>query len=512
MIDDELKRTYRDGLSSSIEALEAARKELGEGNSEVKVSIKRVAHSLHGSGGTYGFPEISEAAGETEQASDADLDPKVERLIEVLRRVASGTGRQETGILIIDDDPAIYELLRKKLSGPNRRIHVADNLRKAEEFLEESELSLIVLDLVLPDGDGRNLLARLRERRKTALVPVVVLSAGTGAVTKTECFALGADDYFEKPFDPETLASAVSARLERMGELRRESVQDTLTGVSNRASLHESFTRMISLSARLKQPLCISLIDLDHFKAVNDLYGHPAGDEVLGRVGSILSQCVRQSDILGRWGGEEFLILFPSTDLTDAVGSVEKALHSLQDEVFRAGGRTFRVTFSAGVAAVKAGVSMQEAVSDVDWFLYQAKDAGRNRVVSEKDSISREKGRILVAEDDDPTASIIVHRFRQEGFEVLRFADGAAALAGAQEAGFCLVMLDVNMPGINGFELLQKLRRMPAYSGVPIVMLTAMGSEEDIARGFELGANDYILKPFSPVELVGRVHRLLRRH
>ena len=507
---DDLQQWYRDRLSSRIEALKAAKKELLKGNPEVKESIKRIAHSLRGSGATYGFPQITAAGTELEEASDEVIQKKMEKLIDVLSQIASKKKGRDIGLLIIDDDPSIYRLLQKKLAASNRKIYVADNARKAEKVLEEHEISLVILDLVLPDDDGRNLLARLRQNHRTALIPVIVLSAKMGAQPKTECFALGADDYFEKPFDPDALASTVSVKLEEISEISRVARHDVLTGLPNRIALRESFRTLSALSVRQHQTLCVSIIDLDHFKSVNDTYGHDMGDEVLRRVASILSTALRKADIAARWGGEEFVVLFPDTDITGAKNVLGKVLRHLRNDKFQTGdGQTFHVTFSAGVIQVAKSASLEQSVSQADQFLYQAKAAGRNRIMSKLNSVSDKKKKILLAEDDNLTASPVIQRLTREGFEVIHFTDGAEAFNGAPESGVSLVILDVNMPGMNGFEVLKKLRNKLSYRDIPIIILTAMGKEEYIVRGFELGADDYIQKPFSLAELASRVSRLL---
>ena len=112
--------------------------------------------------------------------------------------------------------------------------------------------------------------------------------------------------------------------------------------------------------------------------------------------------------------------------------------------------------------------------------------------------------------DSALVSSVIKHRLGREGFEVHHYPDGVRALLAAPDLEVSLCILDIKMPGIDGFELLGKLRRMPAYQNIPIVMLTAMGNEKDIERGFALGADDYIIKPFSPLELLARIRRLLK--
>ena len=380
---DDLQKWYREGLDSRIEALVAAKKGLATGDQEVQESLRRIAHALRGSGATYGFPQITEAGAELEDAPDDQLAEKTENLIEILRSVTSGSNKKPVTILIVEDEVDILEVLKTALGGPNRSVCVARNLEQARSQLAAEEVSLVILDLVFPHGDGRTLLMEVRQDPRTATVPVIVLSGRTAAHTKIECFALGADDYFEKPFNPDTLALSVTAKLQRWGEISLESLRDTLTGLPNRAAFQDSYNLLGPLSVRQQQPLCLSMLDLDHFKNVNDSYGHVVGDEVLQRLADVLTSSLRKSDIVARWGGEEFVVLFPNTGLSGAKNALQKALDNLRQQEFRTkDGRTFRVTFTGGVTQVENNVPLRTAIELADTLMYKAKEEGRNRVIA----------------------------------------------------------------------------------------------------------------------------------
>ena len=509
---DVLTGFYREVLSARIDALETAKRTLQKQPREAAEAIQRIAHSLRGSGTTYGFPQISTAAALLERAKPEEIPERLEELRRILREVLAGITTEKVGILIIDDDPEVCTLLEHTLAAENRELFVAGTTAQAEEILAQKRISLIILDLVLPDMDGRTLLLRLRDRPSMIMLPIIVLSAKVGTQTKTECFALGADDYFEKPFDPDTLSAAVTAKLQRLGEISRESRQDPLTGLLNRTAFQESFERAQALANRLKYILSLAILDLDGFKWVNDSYGHALGDEVLRRLGKVVSRSIRKSDFVARWGGDEFVILFSNTTGLGASGALEKLLHACRREPFQADdGRQFRVTFSAGVADIAPGALLAECMADADRLLYAAKAAGGNRVLSAEHKVRAPQKTVLLAEDDEPTAFVVRYLLGRAGFEVRHFADGDAALAAAPDSGASLAILDVRMPKMNGFELLTHLRNIPSFFQTPIVVLTAMGSEEDIVKGFELGADDYIVKPFSPLELLARVRRLLKK-
>ncbi|MBT3381606.1 MAG: response regulator [Lentisphaerae bacterium] len=511
-IPDELKSWYRESLTSRIEALEAARRELSAGSEEVTESIRRIAHSLRGSGETYGFPEVSQAAAIVEDSDNTVIAQKADCLIDVCRTVAGGTGGRVVTMLVVDDDPAVFRILERKLAGPSRRLLWAADGRQAEKLLRQDDVALIVLDLILPDTDGRSLLLKLRQTPKTAATPVIVLSGLVNSQTKTECFALGADDYFEKPFNPEMIAAAISAKLVRLHGLSEESRRDPLTNLPNRAAFHEMYQTISSLTGREKQALCLAVVDFDHFKSVNDLHGHAKGDEVLCRAARVIAMRLRKSDVVARWGGDEFVVLLPNTPIPGALHALERALEAFREETFAAeDDQPFHVTFSAGLVEVDQDEALEQAVGHADALLYCAKAEGRSCVMTEQDGRARKKGTVLLAEDDDMTASLIKNRLIKEGFEVLHFTDGAEALEGAPETGVSIAILDVKMPGMNGFGLLEEFRKRPAYHLVPMVVLTSMGREEDVVRGLELGADDYILKPFSLTELIARIRRLMKR-
>jgi diguanylate cyclase (GGDEF)-like protein len=356
---------------------------------------------------------------------------------------------------------------------------------------------------------------RLRERPATATAPVLVLTVKGGGLAKSECFALGADEFFEKPFDPDALAAAVASKLQRAAEIAQDSREDHLTGLPNRAAFHEAFRRGSALASRQGSPLSIAFIDLDHFKRVNDVHGHAMGDEVLRRVATVIARTLRQSDLLARWGGEEFVALLPNTDVEGATRAIEHAAERFREERFSAGDREFTLTYSAGVAPVQLDDTVDDAVARADYHLYLAKSTGRDRVVSQASEAPRPKKKILIAEDDELVATLIRHRLSQEGFEVIHFSDGESVLQAIGDNGrapdLSLVILDVLLPEMDGFELLSRLRQKRALAQVPIIVLTVMGSEVDVVRGLALGADDYVVKPFSPTELLARVHRLLKK-
>jgi diguanylate cyclase (GGDEF)-like protein len=285
----------------------------------------------------------------------------------------SSWDQSQVQILILEDDPEIGRYFQTKLMHPTRNILVAQTMKLASEILDEHDIDLILLDLTLPDADGRSFLRQVRENQRTSTVPIIVISGRRGPVTKTECFELGADEYFEKPVALEMLAAAVGAKIKRAAELARRARYDVLTGLLNRIAFQEVFRRTQALSRRARSSLALAILDLDKFKSINDMFGHPLGDRVLIRAARIITKALRRSDVVGRWGGDEFVVLLPETDCAGAQRALDTVRRALWEDSFETAGPALKLSFSAGVVDVADGASLEDTVAEADRLLYQAK-------------------------------------------------------------------------------------------------------------------------------------------
>ena len=358
---DKYRSELRDRLRARIAELEAAMQGLSTDFQKSSTEVRRVSQQLRRAGGRYGFPEVTEAAGATELAEDGRLPEAADRLLDTLKTVGRASDSDQQVLLIVDDDPAMVRVLEAALAAPDRHILSAGTVAEAAELLAAHDVALVLLDLILPDDDGRHLLAQLQQQPRGAMPVVLVLAGRVGPAVKAECYRLGAAAYFEKPVDPAALAIAVRKRLASSGAAATA------------------------------------------------------------------------------------------------------------------------VTRPAAAPVTPPGPATRPATTRV----------------------------VLLAEDDPLITSVVQHRLGREGFEVRAFPDGQAALAAAEQFQADLALLGVRMPEMDGFELLARLRALPHYRDVPVIVFTSVGAEDQLVRAFELGANDYIVKPFSPAELVARVRRLV---
>lgn len=509
---EDYQKDYLNKLGPRIGALEAALESLDSQDEDTAASAQRIAHTLRGSGKTYGFPGISEFAAAVEESALDQLKPRLIELIDHLRSLTTQGDRVSEKILVVDDSDEMRLILGAILGKQGYEVLKAETASRARELLDENNVSLIILDLILPDTDGRNFLMELKENFQTAAVPIVILSAKTSPQIKAECYALGANNYFEKPIDPGLLSTHVAATIQSSKKIQQESKVDNLTGLLNRAAFLDMYQNVVKDAKQNELNLSLAVLDLDDFKSVNDRHGHSVGDDVLKYITRILVRGLQASDMIGRWGGEEFTVLFPSSDAISSKEALAKVLRQLNTNPFHVvgGDQTLNVTFSAGIIDVDINLSLDENFSAADRLLYLAKESGRNRIVIKDEKVQARQTRVLLAEDDDLTAEFIIHRLDRSGFNITHYLNGEEAFEAASKESFDLVITDVKMPGMDGFELVQRIRQGTPNQKTPLIMLTSMGNENDIARGLRLGANDYMLKPFSPTELLARVHRLLK--
>ena len=364
---DELRRQYLDTLPELVASLKSLVKDYRLGNKEVDEQIRLLAHSLYGSGTTFGFPAISDASHKVEHAPPREILKYVPELAKVLLdTIVQDKPPQPVSVLIIDDDEMTSKLLRDSILAlhPEFTIDMAGNARDGQELLVKNNYSLLILDLIMPDRDGRDVLREIRLDFKLTM-PVLVLTGINNDMIRVECMSLGADKVLMKPLDEEMLAPVISALLKKGETTKLELV--------------------------------------------------PKGNEEV-----------------------------PAADP----------------------GKIVRVDMS--------------------------------------------DKQVLLAEDDTIQAALIKQQLTQQGLTVQHAINGREAMTLLRTRRFDLILLDVKMPLFSGFEVLERIRGELGLKEVPVIMVTALGSEADIIRGYDLGANDYLLKPYSPVQLMARVKGFLK--
>lgn len=287
-------------------------------------------------------------------------------------------------ILVIDDDPAFVEVVAMVLEKEGILVRAAPDATRLVELLDEVHPDLILLDAMLPHVSGWDAIRIVRTTPEHRDVPILFLTARTDLESRVAAFDAGADDYLGKPLVPEELLARVRVRLDRRRLIREMTERDPLTRCLSRRAVLDALGSRLSEARRHARVLSLAIMDIDRFKRVNDTYGHLVGDHVLAALGRLLNARFRLEDLRGRWGGEEFIIVFPGETAVTAAAVLSRVLDEFRAVPFRSEeGRRFFVTFSAGVAAFPGdGASVESLLRAADRRLYEAKSAGRSHVVA----------------------------------------------------------------------------------------------------------------------------------
>lgn len=328
-------------------------------------------------------------------------------------------------------------------------------------------------------------------------------------------------------------ANQLATVLTALARMRQLAVRDTLTGLYNRKGLEEEFQRIWMMGRRYHWAVGVAVIDIDEFKNLNDTHGHLRGDEILREFSRVVERVARESDIIGRYGGDEVVVVLPQAGAADCIAFGERLLYALRHHVFcekTTGG--LQLSASIGVAT-SMGVqddSSEQLLSHADIALYMAKKQGRNRVcihqadqlpappgapppekpaVPFQDPEPRTRGSILVVDDDPAVGPLLARVLRKGGYEVKveTSAPGALDVVRATPGVYDLLITDLNLPGISGLELLDELRSLDE-SMVKIV-ITGHATLDNAITCLRRGAYDFIEKPVMPEQLVAVTERAL---
>ncbi len=470
---------------------------------------------------------------------------------------------QASKILVVDDTPTNVLVMQRTLEKAGYEVCVATDGFKAEEIAAREPLDLILLDMMMPDRDGIEVCEMLKSCPATEKIPVIFVTAHTERSKIVDAFSVGGSDYITKPFRADELLARVdvhlkvrraenellekNTQLQRLAnqladvntELAQQARLDPLTKLLNRRAWTESAELEIERSIREQRSYSIVMIDVDHFKAYNDSLGHQAGDECLRSVAKSLKETSRAIDLVGRYGGEEFIILAPETDVKGAAIFAERVCRTINELnlAHPASPVTTCVTISVGVSTA-AGGALPVIIEEADNSLYVAKEEGRNRVIvhqwhreeeSKKLPVNESKGPIeipMVETDNDIALVLIIDdcqgrrtRCQQslidEGYRVDLVSDCVAAKSKIESQRPEVILVSVSLLQIKNRHCLEEFKNDPNISDIPIILIGGEADAELIEAGLQAGATDYINDPINPIELATRVRsmsKLSREH
>lgn len=305
-----------------------------------------------------------------------ELSQAINQLV-ALRRAA------RPSILIVDEDRDFAGALSDQLNAYGMQSVALDDASQLLTQLQCSDPDAVIVDAQTPDINGFDLCRVLRTHSRWQDLPVLIMGRDNRLGARLAAFEAGSDDFLPRHSAPAEFLVRIQTHIERSRMMRERADRDPLTGLLTRRALLESLAARLSEVSRKKQNLAFCLLDLDHFKRINDTHGHLAGDRVLAGLGRLLQNRFRVEDLRGRWGGEEFVVVMANEGMHNARTILERIRREFAELDFQAvNGENFRVSFSAGIAEFPThGRDVEAIFSTADRHLYAAKAAGRNRII-----------------------------------------------------------------------------------------------------------------------------------
>lgn len=332
-----------------------------------------------------GTDKASESLAENESAENLFSSlGKIDYKLEIIDEI------KQSKILVVDDIKTNCDVLKRRLENNTFLVEVSMSGKDALEKIAKEKFDLVLLDVLMPEVNGLEVLIQIREEYSADKLPVIMVSSFDDVESISKCIQLGASDYLPKPVNSTILTQKVASTLERkslrereeqlLSELHRQAITDEMTGVPNRRYVFEQLEKSFDdIEKNSKEHFATAIFDIDHFKNVNDTYGHAAGDEIIKKVCNLATSILKSPNIFGRIGGEEFLAVIFNDSENHLQQICEKIRTSVEKEETLFDNQKISVTLSGGVCFSNESSSVSDLVNKADERLYLAKKNGRNK-------------------------------------------------------------------------------------------------------------------------------------
>jgi diguanylate cyclase (GGDEF)-like protein len=305
-------------------------------------------------------------------------------LLNQIREMTNRIESEPYQVVVVDDDPALVSLITFILEEYGMHVASVTDPKLVLEVIGRHKPDLILMDVHMPWCNGIELAQVIRQHHDLSMIPIIFLSSETDENIQFQAVLKGGDDFLSKPIDINKLPKFIQSRAQRARSVNSLMIRDGLTGLFNHTYIKQAVETEMNRLERNGTEFSVVMMDVDFFKKVNDTYGHIAGDQVLRSLSHFLVQHLRKTDKVGRYGGEEFMVVLPETTLEDAVSVMQTILDKFGEIIHHSAENDFHITFSAGVISSRVTQDIEVMLENVDKGLYKAKNNGRNQVTAIK--------------------------------------------------------------------------------------------------------------------------------
>ncbi|QEG22391.1 HD domain-containing protein [Mariniblastus fucicola] len=452
---------------------------------------------------------------------------------------------KQAKILVIDDDEPTTEVIRKYLQSSDfHNIKTLNDSKQAIGVIHQYEPDLVLLDLMMPVS-GAYILSQIRSDREICNTPVLALTSAASEETRTKLLNLGANDFLNKPIVANELFARVRNTLsskvaydelkQQSEQLKQDVLRDTLTNTANRRAFDFELNRKMLEWSRQRTHFALLIIDIDHFKKINDTFGHQPGDKALKFIAETISSKTREIDLVCRIGGEEFAVIMPVSNKLESTRAAERIRREVESQPIVMKGQKVYLTISIGVTNTLKGDDSSLIFRRGDAALYGSKQNGRNcstfhdgsgciavenvtkertprqvHITETPEPLNVTSSKVMIIDDEPSTAIVVKKYLKTAGFErLLVETDSTKAVDRIVKERPDILLLDIHMPEVSGMEILEQIRKIEATASTPVVFLTSSTDPELRVKALNLGANDFLNKPVVVSELVARVRNTL---
>jgi CheY-like chemotaxis protein len=471
-----------------------------EDSSEAEVKIRRIAHSLRGSSSVYGFHEIYQSATTTEDAIGNDFIREAQAFIALLKRIVQS---ETTLILIIDEDESTKQLLESLFKEEKYLFHFAPTAQEGARILEKEPIALILMNMILPDSDGRSFIRELKQNPEKMQIPLVVLMQTYNEQLKRECLLWGAEFCLTKPLQN----TDIHALIPQIVNQKNQTLSRPQVFVDKR-----DFEKSFKEEAQSKPSSFILLVELTESANLLMRWGALQANHYINQFAERLSTHMGKSLACMKWNAKQILGLLHHGDQQTVQTQFNALMENTQKERFElSSGDRLPYPIRACAIQLRENLLFDEIISALEHGLQQGNTNEIHFLETPNVQAFTAKQRILCVEDDEIIGTFLVQRLSRIGLDVDLKTDGKTALDMIARHDYALIVLDIKLPHMDGYTVLETIRKTHDKATLPVILVTALGNQSDIDHGMELGANDFIQKPFSTFDLINRVAALLNK-